>query len=719
MSTELLSYDYLSSMIKPYVSDLSLALVFGVGYYLFNYLQKRDDSNKKILTKEIKTKIRSKLSKWEEAKSLQVYNGLIMSNNDSKVDAFTILDKMQKNSVTPDIITYNCLIDMSFKLNHDDKALKLFEEICDGFSGVHPDIVTFNIMLKHHVSEIKELSKFRDLPNSTKLEKIFQIISDIKARDIKINEITYNTAMDACIEVGDFEKTWELFNEMKALNLKPDLYTYATLIKGLKNCGCENAFEKAMNILELVKKGEEGEIKADEVLYNSVLDICIRNNKFETAEQIFTEMKQSFHFKPSIITYSIMIRGYGLIYNIEKAFDLYEEIKSRGLKPNDIIYGCLMNCAVRCSNLDLMIEIFEKMKSLSMKPNSVIYTTLIKGFNKMKQYEKAFEIFDQLSNEERNKSSIAVFNSILDVCVESSNFHKLKQIYEELKSLAVENESYPQPNLVTYSTFIKGLIKNNNIVEAMNIYEFLKTNNYKLDEIFYSIIIDGLAASGENEKAEMIFNEMKSLQIKKSSTIYSILIKMYAKSCINYNKNDSQASTRINKDLEKAVSLISMMKEDGIKPSIITYTTLMQMYIRKKQLKEAINVFHQIKKDGLEPDQVAYNFIINGCSFNQNLENAIIFVLESLQKNVKVSDETYKNVLEYLVNNKFMKYNDRVKSATDILNGLKSRNIQINYELYSKLMRLIYKKNEIRTEKKIENNICDSFKNFSNMMKKY
>ena len=48
MSAQLLSYDYLNSMIKPYVSDLSVALVFGAGYYLFKFLRNKTDKQSEI-----------------------------------------------------------------------------------------------------------------------------------------------------------------------------------------------------------------------------------------------------------------------------------------------------------------------------------------------------------------------------------------------------------------------------------------------------------------------------------------------------------------------------------------------------------------------------------------------------------------------------------------------------------------------------------------------
>ena len=123
------------------------------------------------------------------------------------------------------------------------------------------------------------------------------------------------------------------------------------------------------------------------------------------------------------------------------------------------------------------------MKKVNLRPNAIIYTTLIKGFNKMRMYNKAFQIFDELSDEEKESSNIVIYNAILDVCVESGNFEKLKSTYDFIKNKALSDDNFPQPNLITFSTVTKGYIRSKNIEEAIKIYDFLKENNFKLNLI--------------------------------------------------------------------------------------------------------------------------------------------------------------------------------------------------------------------------------------------
>jgi len=56
--------------------------------------------------------------------------------------------------------------------------------------------------------------------------------------------------------------------------------------------------------------------------------------------------------------------------------------------------------------------------------------------------------------------------------------------------------------------------------------------------------------------------------------------------------------------------------------------------------------------------------------------------------------DTYNNLLEYLINNKFMKTNDRIKNISAIIKVLKERKFEIHYDLYSRLMKIVYSANE-------------------------
>ena len=93
-----------------------------------------------------------------------------------------------------------------------------------------------------------------------------------------------------------------------------------------------------MEIFELVKSSSSEDLKADDFIYNSILDICLKYNQIELMEKLFQLMRQE-NIPPTIVFYSIMNKGYGNIFELDKALILLTELSTNNIKLNDIIYG--------------------------------------------------------------------------------------------------------------------------------------------------------------------------------------------------------------------------------------------------------------------------------------------------------------------------------------------------------------------------------------------
>jgi len=711
---QILNNDYWNSYMKPYVADVGVALAFGVGAMLFKSF-KKDDPN---FSKNIKETIKKIITKWDTARTIQKFNSLIINNTDKKTDAYKILKTISEAEVVPDIVTYNCLIYMSFQLGQSENAYKLYEELADFTFPIQPDIVTYNILFKGLVKEVRENENKSQSKNIEFLEKINKYKAEIETRKLAYDDFTFNTIIDAYVECGELDLAWEVYEQMKtnskdvksqevtsdesqseespAKILRPDVYTYTTLIKGLKNNHHdEKNLDKILEIFDNIKTGKVEGLKLDEFLVNSVLDACIKYEKQEQAMKIFKEMNQ-LSLTPSVITYSIILKGFSNQGKLEESIEFYNLMKIANVKPNEVVYDCLLNCAIKCQRIDMMKDIYENMKQDKISPNGVIYSTLVKGFNRTKKYDLAFQLYDSLTPSQMEKTDIVFFNALLDCCVEANYPEKMNQYYETIKTKAEDNEGSFSPTVITYSTLLKGYTKFNEHEKAISLYKQLIGSEMYVDEVFFNTMADYYAKQKNSKKALEILKEMKEANVIRSSVIYSILIKLFS------SLGDEQ----------KAINTYDDMKKDGLKPTLITYTTMMQMFIKLKKLDQAINVFYEMRKNKINIDVVTYNFIINGCSFNKRLETAIELLDLSFTENVKLSDNTYSNVLDYITSNKFMKINERCQYAGNILQKLKENNITVKYEVYSKVMKMMYQVNERSGAKEIE-----KFSKFSNLKK--
>ena len=323
-----------SSGLGPLFSDLGAAVVFGLGFYFFknHFRSTTDQKETREKLKPLKEKIEDTITKWESAICLQKINSIIKNEvNETNFDPLMVLDQLQKNNINPDVSIINTLLDTCSKLGDFANFNRLSELMLDsenGFISNFPalNIVTFNITLKGINKEMCKLD-FSERNNFCK-GKVEILIQEINKRKLKPTDITLNTIIDTMVESGNFDLAWKYFDEMeKIYEIEPDIYSYSTLLKSIKNYESEEKnVQRAFEILKIVKLSKLKGSKPDEILYNCIIDTCVKYNKIEQAQAIFNDMIDA-GISPSKITYAVMIRGYGNEFSLDKAFEIFEEMK--------------------------------------------------------------------------------------------------------------------------------------------------------------------------------------------------------------------------------------------------------------------------------------------------------------------------------------------------------------------------------------------------------
>ena len=301
-----------SNAVIPYIANAGLGLAFGLGYYLFKYIygdDKSDEPNEKGKTSQ---------QAWDSAKTIEDINTFIKQNEkNDKMNPFEVLENIRKKSLIPDINTYNNLLNSCYIVSKFEIADKLSEEIMDFGSSIQPDISTYNILLKGISCKLE--SEVQEDEKKNLLEKAQNLFEEVSKKGLKYSDITVNTMLDILIKGNQISKAWELFDNMKAkYEIEPDKYSYSTIIKALKIESDPSKVEKAFGVLEYLRKKDSN--ANDEIIFNCLLEVCIKFRMINKAEQLFTEMKE-IGVTPSKITYAIMIKGYGQVYQLEKAFE--------------------------------------------------------------------------------------------------------------------------------------------------------------------------------------------------------------------------------------------------------------------------------------------------------------------------------------------------------------------------------------------------------------
>merc|ERR1719213_1209681 len=84
-----------------------------------------------------------------------------------------------------------------------------------------------------------------------------------------------------------------------------------------------------------------------------------------------------------------------------------------------------------------------------------------------------------------------------------------------------------KPNVITYSTMLKGHCQNGNIQEGFSILEKMKKEAHlKPDEIAYNSLLDGCAQNNLVDEGMRLLEEMQREGVSPSNFTLSILVKL-------------------------------------------------------------------------------------------------------------------------------------------------------------------------------------------------
>merc|ERR1719238_2645346 len=279
---------------------------------------------------------------------------------------------------------------------------------------------------------------------------------------------------------------------MKAANVKPNAVSCSILLKALTE------HSHAQDVADTM----------DEVLFSSVIEACIRTRRLD----LLSEMMRKYAQQGGLValtapTYGSMIKAYGQAHDVERLWELWDEMAKRDVKPTAITLGCMIDALVKNGCVDdawhLLNTLLQDEKMCSLV-NIVIYSTVLKGFAMSKQIGKVFTVYSEMRKCGVQCNTIS-YNTMLDACARVSSMDRVSQILEDMKSSTVE------PDIITYSTIVKGYCQSGDVDRAFQVLEEMKRDGkFAPDEILYNSLLDGCAKQHRVDEALSLLSEMNA-----------------------------------------------------------------------------------------------------------------------------------------------------------------------------------------------------------------
>ena len=259
------------------------------------------------------------------------------SRAEAILEKLNALQQMGKLSdVTPDNVSYNTIIKAYANGADAKRAEAILETMVElyqstGDEKIKPDIISYSSVLNAYA---KAASK--DPNASKKSEEILMQMVKMQeeedrrlARNIDkkriVNTWCFNTVLNAYAVQGAGSRASTLLAQMESMSesdemLKPDTYSFNTVLKALANSKEKGSVDRARQILDKMEeryaRGDMS-VKPDAISYNTVILAYANNGGMRTgaaATAIVKRMEDRFlsgdlDVKPTSPTYTSLIKG--------------------------------------------------------------------------------------------------------------------------------------------------------------------------------------------------------------------------------------------------------------------------------------------------------------------------------------------------------------------------------------------------------------------------
>uniref|UniRef100_A0A7S1SFE5 Pentacotripeptide-repeat region of PRORP domain-containing protein n=1 Tax=Alexandrium catenella TaxID=2925 RepID=A0A7S1SFE5_ALECA len=466
------------------------------------------------------------------------------------------------------------------------------------------DAVSFNTLMKGLLAAGKEA-------------EAHQVLEELLKAGIQATQASYHGLIHARVLARDARAAWCLVDKMTAAGVRPNAVTCSILLKMLTLPSHAADVPRVMKLVEAV------EDSVDEVLLTSMLEACLRTRQLEMVSRILEGNLQKGHGTPlSSPMYGSMIKSFGQARDVPRVWALWHDMAARKVQASAITLGCMMEALVSNGHAEdawqLLRETWEDEGQRHLV-NTVTYTTLIKGF--AKQPDKVLAMYEEMKARGIQCNTIT-YNTLLNACAQCRAMHRVTQLLEDMRSASPPVE----PDVVTYSTLIKGFCASGNLDRALGLLgEIEKDGKHAPDEMLYNSLLDGCAKEQRLDEALRLVDRMRQGGVAPSNYTLSMMVKLLGR-C---------------RRLAQAFSMVdSLAAEFGFRPNIQVYTCLIQACFHNRQPNKAVALLERILADGIRPDEKTYTVLASGLLHQGQVDKAAGIVLRSLKDEPPVGVES-------------------------------------------------------------------------------
>ncbi|XP_068634872.1 pentatricopeptide repeat-containing protein At3g18110, chloroplastic [Aristolochia californica] len=463
------------------------------------------------------------------------------------------------------------------------------------------------------------------------LNEASQVLSDMKFYAAEPSVDVYQCAVITYCKLG-FPETGQQWLDQAERNgiVFGDQFLYVSLIEAYGKL-------KLLQRAEALVGGLRLHSQVDRKVWNALIDAYATSGQYEQARAVFNTMVkngpfptvdsingllqalivdkrldelyvvvddlQDMSFKISKSTILLMLDAFARAGNVFEVKKIYNGMKAAGYLPTMHLYRSIIGLCARESRVRDVELMVAEMVEAGFKPDLVIFNSLLQMYTSIEDFKKAAGVYSSIK-QGGFKPDVDIYNTlILMYCRDLRPEEGFSMLCE------MQNEGL-EPKLDTYKSLMAACSKQKLVEQAENLFQELSSKGYKLDRSVYHMMMKMYRDCGYHAKAQNLLVLMKETGVQPTVATMHILMVSYGTA---------------GQPLE-AESLLNNLKTSGLVVNTITYSSVIDAYLKNNDYKSGIQKLLEMRKDGIEPDCRIWTCFIRAASLCPQTNEALLLL---------------------------------------------------------------------------------------------
>lgn len=465
------------------------------------------------------------------------------------------------------------------------------------------EIVDLMIQKKKRASEdtyvqlLKECIRLKALPEGKQLH------AQISASKLRSSIFLANMLVDMYTKCGSVPNARLVFDEMPNRNV----FSWNIMISAYTKHG------QGKEALALFEKMQDESANPDPVTFVSVLKACMSVADLQKAKQIHSMIEEN-GLETNVFVGSILVDLYGKCGDIEDAWGVFKLMPER----NVVSWTTMIAGYAEHGFGKEALALFKQMEREHVKPNRVTFLSILKACSSLTDLEEGRKVHAKIKKQGFN-ADVFVGSTLIDMYAKCGSVHEARRVFDDMH----------ERNVVSWNAMIAGYSQHGHGKEALALLKQMPFQGVKPNEFTFASIIKACASLEALEEGKQVHSRIKEEGFGSDVFIGSILIDMYAK-C-------------------GAIEDAEQVFNESTEKNVVSWNAMVSGYAQHGYCEEALSLFKRMKQEGVKPTETTFTSVLLACSHAGLLdEGRAIFESMSQDHGIKASVEHFACMVDLL-----------------------------------------------------------------------